>query len=118
MIWGSLAVATYLIYCGRRGHKAAQVIAPSAAAFALVALAAAVVALGGLGENLTGPAATGGFAAAGAILLALAVIASEEIAVLPFLTVLMRQDCWNSRHQPVKRPSIPMLRSTAWRGRR
>jgi len=85
VIWGSLAVATYLIYCGRRGHKAAQVIAPSAAAFALVALAAAVVALGGLGENLTGPAATGGFAAAGAILLALAVIASEEIAVLPFL---------------------------------
>jgi hypothetical protein len=38
-----------------------------------------------LGENLTGPAATGGFAAAGAVLLALAVIASEEIAVLPFL---------------------------------
>ena len=71
--------------CGRHGHKAAQVIAPSAAAFALVALAAAVMAIGGLGESLTGPAATGGFAAAGAILLALAVIASEEIAVLPFL---------------------------------
>ena len=43
------------------------------------------MAVGGLGETLTGPAATGGFAAAGAILLALAVIASEEIAVLPFL---------------------------------
>lgn len=85
IVLGSLAVAGYLIYCGRRGHKAAQVIAPSAGAFALVALAAAVMALGGLGENLTGPAATGGFAAAGAILLALAVIASEEIAVLPFL---------------------------------
>jgi diguanylate cyclase (GGDEF)-like protein/PAS domain S-box-containing protein len=82
---GSIAVAAYLVYCGRHGHKAAQVIAPSAAAFALVALAAAVMAIGGLGENLTGPAATGGFAAAGAILLALAVIASEEIAVLPFL---------------------------------
>ena len=80
-----MAVAVYLVYCGRRGVKAAQVVAPSAAAFALVALAAAVTALGGLGENLTGPAATGGFAAAGAILLALAVIASEEIAVLPFL---------------------------------
>ncbi|HEX4637123.1 MAG TPA: GGDEF and EAL domain-containing protein, partial [Rhizomicrobium sp.] len=50
-----------------------------------VALAAAVIAVGGFGETLTGPAATGGFAAAGAILLALAVIASEEIAVLPFL---------------------------------
>src|SRR5215469_1382159 len=85
IVLGSILVAAYLIYCGRIGHKAAQVIAPSAAAFALVALAAAVMALGGMGENLTGPAATGGFAAAGAILLALAVIASEEIAVLPFL---------------------------------
>src|SRR4030095_8870623 len=54
-------------------------------AVAWVAVSAAVMAIGGLGENLTGPAATGGFAAAGAILLALAVIASEEIAVLPFL---------------------------------
>ncbi|OAI45426.1 hypothetical protein AYO42_02750 [Rhizomicrobium sp. SCGC AG-212-E05] len=85
IVLGSLAVAGYLFFAGRHGHKAAQVIAPSAAAFALVALAAAVMAVGGLGENLTGPAATGGFAAAGAILLALAVIASEEIAVLPFL---------------------------------
>jgi diguanylate cyclase (GGDEF)-like protein/PAS domain S-box-containing protein len=85
IVTGSIGIAVYLIYCGRRGHKAAQVIAPSALAFALVALAAAVIAVGGLGESLTGPAATGGFAAAGAILLALAVIASEEIAVLPFL---------------------------------
>ena len=85
IVMGSMAVAVYLFMAGRRGHKAAQVIAPSAGAFALVAVAAAVMALGGLGENLTGPAATGGFAAAGAILLALAVIASEEIAVLPFL---------------------------------
>lgn len=85
IVIGSMAVATYLFLAGRRGHKAAQVIAPSAAAFALVTLAAAVMAVGGLGEDLTGPAATGGFAAAGAILLALAVIASEEIAVLPFL---------------------------------
>ena len=85
IVLGSVMVAAYLIHCGRIGHKAAQVIAPSAAAFALVAVAAAIMALGGLGENLTGPAATGGFAAAGAILLALAVIASEEIAVLPFL---------------------------------
>ncbi|HEX4635748.1 MAG TPA: hypothetical protein VH189_06175, partial [Rhizomicrobium sp.] len=76
VVLGSLAVAIYLVYCGRRGHKAAQVIAPGAGAFALVALAAAVIAVGGFGETLTGPAATGGFAAAGAILLALAVIAS------------------------------------------
>jgi diguanylate cyclase (GGDEF)-like protein/PAS domain S-box-containing protein len=85
IVLGSLAVAAYLFIAGRRGHKAAQVIAPSAIAFALVAVAAAVMAVGGLGESLTGPAATGGFAATGAILLALAVIASEEIAVLPFL---------------------------------
>ncbi len=85
ILLGSMAVAAYLFFCGRRGVKAAQVIAPSAAAFALVALAAAVTSASGLGESLTGPAATGGFAAAGAILLALAVIASEEIAVLPFL---------------------------------
>jgi diguanylate cyclase (GGDEF)-like protein len=92
IVAGSAAVAAYLFLCGRRGMKAAQVILPSATAFALVALAAAVTSLfswglGGTGfsENLTGPAATGGFAAAGAILLALAVIASEEIAVLPFL---------------------------------
>src|ERR1700733_1340021 len=85
IVVGSAGIAAYLLLCGRRGSKAAQVIAPSAAAFALVALAAAVTSLGGMGESLTGPAATGGFAAAGAILLALAVIASEEIAVLPFL---------------------------------
>jgi diguanylate cyclase (GGDEF)-like protein len=85
IVLGSIAVAVYLLYIGRRGYKAAQVIAPAAAAFALVALAGAITAVGGLGQSLTGPAATGGFAAAGAILLALAVIASEEIAVLPFL---------------------------------
>ncbi len=85
IVAGSAGVAAYLVRCGRAGVKAAQVIAPSAAAFALVALAAAVTAAGGLGEGLTAPATTGGFAAAGAILLALAVIASEEIAVLPFL---------------------------------
>src|SRR4051812_22624621 len=39
VVLGSLAVAVYLIYCGRRGRRAAQVIAPSAGAFALVALA-------------------------------------------------------------------------------
>ena len=85
IVLGSMAVAAYLFLCGRRGVKAAQVIAPSAAAFALVALAAVLTSASGLGESLTGPATTGGFAAAGAILLALAVIASEEIAVLPFL---------------------------------
>ena len=93
IVTGSAAVAAYLFVCGKRGMKAAQVILPSAAAFALVALAASLTSLtslinfggSGFSESLTGPAATGGFAAAGAVLLALAVIASEEIAVLPFL---------------------------------
>ena len=85
IVTGSIGVGIYLVYCGRRGHRAAQVIAPASIAFALVAIAGAVMGVGGFGETLTGPAATGGFAAAGAILLALAVIASEEIAVLPFL---------------------------------
>ena len=85
IVAGSGGITAYLLFCGRHGSKAAQVIAPSAAAFALVAIAAAATSLIGAGESLTGPATTGGFAAAGAILLALAVIASEEIAVLPFL---------------------------------
>ncbi len=85
LVVGGLLITAYLIHSGRRGIKAAQVVAPSAAAFALVSMAGGVVAIGGWGEGLAGPAVTGGFAAAGAILLALAVIASEEIAVLPFL---------------------------------
>ena len=93
-------------------------IAPSAAAFALVAVAAAVMALGGLGEELTGPAATGGFAAAGAILLALAVIASEEIAVLPFLHGSFAAGLLEAQAPAVKLPrSIRTRHSTAWRAR-
>ena len=44
IVLGSATIAAYLVFCGRAGVKAAQVIAPSAAAFALVALAAGVVA--------------------------------------------------------------------------
>ena len=73
--------------------------------------------MGGFGETLTGPAATGGFAAAGAILLALAVIASEEIAVLPFLHGSYAAKLLEAQ-APERRPSTPMRPSTAWRGRR
>src|SRR6185312_9199101 len=45
IVAGSAAVAAYLFVCGRQGMKAAQVILPSAAAFALVALAAALTSL-------------------------------------------------------------------------
>ena len=51
IVLGSMAIAAYLFLAGRRGHKAAQVIAPSGIAFALVAIAAAVMAVGGLGET-------------------------------------------------------------------
>ncbi len=82
---GGLAITAYLLICGRRGIKAAQVVAPSAAAFALVADRGRRGGHWRLGRGPDRPGVTGGFAAAGAILLALAVIASEEIAVLPFL---------------------------------
>src|SRR5262249_18748598 len=59
------------------------VLAPSAAVFALVALVAALSAMGALGSPTVAPDIAGGFAAAGAVLLALAVVAGEGIAVLP-----------------------------------
>jgi diguanylate cyclase (GGDEF)-like protein/PAS domain S-box-containing protein len=82
-VLGSAAITAYLVHRGRHGARAARVIAPAAAVFALVALAAAVSALGLLGETTIAPDIAGGFAAAGAVLLALAVVAGEGIAVLP-----------------------------------
>jgi diguanylate cyclase (GGDEF)-like protein/PAS domain S-box-containing protein len=82
VVAGSGAITAYLIYRGRLGQKAARVAAPSAAVFSLVAAAAAVAALGGFQNNPAAPAIVGGFAAAGAVLLALAVAAGEGIAVL------------------------------------
>src|SRR5579871_108140 len=77
---GTAAIAAYLVHRGRMGSLAARVLAPSAAVFALVALVAAVTILGGFGENLVAGDAAGGFAAAGAVLLALAVAADEGLA--------------------------------------
>ena len=51
--------------------------------FALVAAAAAIAALGGFQDNPAAPGIIGGFAAAGAVLLALAIAAGEGIAILP-----------------------------------
>jgi len=80
VLLGTSAIAAYLVQCGRMGSLAARVLAPSAAVFALVALAAAAATLGGFGDNLIAGDAAGGFAAAGAVLLALAVAADEGLA--------------------------------------
>ena len=82
VVGGSALIAGYLVHRGMNGAQAARVVAPSAAVFSLVALAAAVVALGGFADNPTAPAIIGGFAAAGAVLLALAISAGEGIAIL------------------------------------
>jgi diguanylate cyclase (GGDEF)-like protein/PAS domain S-box-containing protein len=84
VVIGAGAIAVYLIHRGRLGAQAARVMAPSAAVFALVTAMAAVIALGGLMGNPMAPAVIGGFAAAGAVLLSLAVAGGEGIAILPF----------------------------------
>lgn len=82
VVAGSAMIAGYLVHRGMMGAQAARVVAPSAAVFSLVALAAAVVALGGFVDNPAAPAIIGGFAAAGAVLLALAISAGEGISIL------------------------------------
>jgi diguanylate cyclase (GGDEF)-like protein len=86
VVLGSLVVAAYVVYRGRIGAQAARVAAPSALVFALVTLASLAATLNNTGESWATSAA-GGFAAAGALLLALAVAAGEGIAVLPFQSV-------------------------------
>lgn len=83
VVFGAAGLAAYLVRRGVTGARPARVLAPGATVFALVTLAAAVVALGGFQDNLMAPQLAGGFAAAGAVLLALAVAAAEGTAVLP-----------------------------------
>lgn len=85
VVAGSAAITAYLVHRGRLGSQAARVVSPSAAVFSLVATAAAVAALGGFQDNPAAPAIVGGFAAAGTVLLALAIAAGEGIAVLQVL---------------------------------
>jgi diguanylate cyclase (GGDEF)-like protein/PAS domain S-box-containing protein len=84
LVCGTLALASYLIVRGRNGSRSARVITPSAVLFTLVALAATLSALGAFGNGPLMPDVAGGFAAAGAVLLVLAVATSEGVAVLPF----------------------------------
>ena len=83
VLFGAAGLAAYLVRRGVTGSRPARVLAPGATVFALVTLAAAVAALGGFQDNPVASQLVGGFAAAGAVLLALAVAAAEGTAVLP-----------------------------------
>lgn len=85
VVLGSNAITAYFVYRGRLGSAPARVVAPGAAVFSLVTTAAAVTALGAFQDNPAAPAIVGGFAAAGTVLLALAIAAGEGIAVLQVL---------------------------------
>ncbi len=78
---GAASAAGYLSHCGRIGVAAARRLAPAATVFALVTAAAALNALGFFGVNLTASAALAGFAAAGALLVALASTMAVEHSV-------------------------------------
>ena len=93
VVIGVGATAAYLVFRGRLGAQAARVAAPSALVFALVALASALATMNNAGDSWATSAA-GGFAAAGALLLALAVAAGEGIAVLPFQSIAAVPDAF------------------------
>ena len=82
VIIGAVLVSLYLIQRARAGVQAGRVAAPSAVIFALVCISAMVTMLTGTGNALAASAIVGGFTAAGAVLLALAVAAGEGITVL------------------------------------
>ncbi|HEY6578149.1 MAG TPA: PAS domain-containing protein, partial [Rhizomicrobium sp.] len=83
VVIGTALIAAWLVHQGLAGAQAARVAAPSATVFALVATVAAVAALGAFQFNPAAPGIVGGFAATGAVLLALAIAAGEGIAILP-----------------------------------
>jgi diguanylate cyclase (GGDEF)-like protein/PAS domain S-box-containing protein len=83
VVAGTAAIAAYLVHRGLKGSKAARVVAPSAAVFALVTAAGAAAALGAFQQNPMASGMIAGFTAAGAVLLALAIAAGEGIAILP-----------------------------------
>lgn len=85
VVSGAALLSAYLVHRGLQGSRAARVIAPSAAVFALVLAAQAAAALGAFPQNPMASGIIGGFTAAGAVLLALAVAAGEGIAILPIV---------------------------------
>jgi diguanylate cyclase (GGDEF)-like protein/PAS domain S-box-containing protein len=83
VVLGTALIAAWLVHEGVAGSQAARVAAPSAAVFAIVGALAAFSALGALQSNPAAPGIIDGFAATGAVLLALAMAAGEGIAILP-----------------------------------
>lgn len=83
VVLGTGAITAYLVHSGRQGSRSARMLAPATAIFALVAVAATLSSLGYIGETTIAPDIAGGFAAAGAVLLALAIVAGEGIVTLP-----------------------------------
>lgn len=82
LLIGVTALAAYVVRRGGSGSRAARVLAPSAAVFALVTLGAALAALGVFQGNPIAAKVVGGFAAAGAVLVALAIAAGEGLGLL------------------------------------
>jgi len=82
VVFGSGLLAAYLVSRGRAGSQAARALAPSAIVFALVTVATLLVRFGLFGNTTLAPDISGGFAAAGAVLLALAVVAGEGVTLL------------------------------------
>ncbi len=104
LVAGSAAITAYLVHRGRLGSQPARVVAPSAAIFALVMAAAALTVLGGFVENIMAPMIIGGFVAAGAVLLALAIAAGEGLAVIP---AFQKTDAAGANPVAVRPPEPP-----------
>ncbi len=93
--------------------------APSALVFSLVVFASAIATMNNVGDSWATSAA-GGFAAAGALLLALAVAAGEGIAVLPFQSVAAHPEAEPlppPRRPPPAASPVPRCRPSAPRTR-
>ncbi len=106
LVGGTQAIFAYLIYRGRRGSKPARVVTPSAGLFALVSIAATFTAMGGFGSAPMAPDLAGGFAAAGAVLLALAVAAGEGIALLPLARHALQAPAHQEKAPPPPPPPV------------
>ncbi len=78
------AMFVYLLIRQRYGSRTSRVLQPAVGLFALVSIATAFAALGGFGSTALVPDLAGGFAAAGAIMLVLAVTAGEGITMIPW----------------------------------
>jgi len=114
VVIGTAGLAVYLVRRGMAGARAARVLAPSASVFALVTLGAAVVVLGGFHDNPIAGEITGGFAATGAVLLALAVAAGESIGLLAPRRVAgispapaPEPDTAGAVHHPMRQEAVP-----------